>query len=162
MPFRDVDPAEFRQLCGHFATGVVVLTALDREGIPAGMTANSFASVSLSPPLMSVNVDHTADMHAVLKSADRFAVNVLQSTQEAISRRFAGNLSRRFEGIGYRLDENGFILIDGVLASIACESHASFEAGDHTVFIGRIVGGSVASGRPLLYYRGGYVTAGLP
>ena len=71
-------------------------------------------------------------------------------------------MSRRFEGIGYRLDENGFILLDGVLATISCESHTSFEAGDHTIFIGRIGGGSVASGHPLLYYRGGYVTAGLP
>ena len=162
MPLRDVDPAEFRQLCGHFATGVVVITAQDGEGAPAGMTANSFASVSLSPPLMSVNVDHAADMHSVMKKADRFAINILGSGQEAISRRFAGNLSRRFEGIGYRLDENGFILLDGVLATMACESHASFEAGDHTIFIGRIVGGSVAPGRPLFYYRGGYVTAGLP
>lgn len=162
MPLRDVDPAEFRQLCGHFATGVVVITAQDSEGTPAGMTANSFASVSLSPPLMSVNVDHAADMHAVMKKADRFAINILGSAQEAISRRFAGNLSRRFEGIGYRLDENGFILVDGVLATVACESHTSFEAGDHTIFIGRIIGGSVAPGRPLLYYRGGYVTAGLP
>jgi flavin reductase (DIM6/NTAB) family NADH-FMN oxidoreductase RutF len=162
MPLREVDPAEFRQLCGHFATGVVVLTAQDIEGRPAGMTANSFASVSLSPPLMSVNVDHSADMHAVMKTANRFAINILRSDQEAISRRFAGNLSRRFQGIGYRPDESGFILLDGVLATILCESHASLEAGDHTIFIGRIVGGGVAPGRPLLYYRGGYVTAGLP
>lgn len=162
MPLPDVDSAEFRQLCGHFATGVVVITAQDAEGIPAGMTANSFASASLSPPLMSVNVDHSADMHAVMTQADRFAINILGSGQEAISRRFAGTLSRGFEGIGYRLDEKDFILLDGVLATIACESHAAFEAGDHTVFIGRIVGGGVAPGRPLLYYRGGYVTAGPP
>ena len=162
MPLREVDPAEFRQLCGHFATGVVVLTAQDGEGRPAGMTANSFASVSLSPPLMSVNVDHAADMHAVMQTADRFAISILRSDQEAISRRFAGNLSRRFEGIGYRRDDNGFILLDGSLATITCEAHTSFEAGDHTIFIGRIVGGTVTPGHPLLYYRGGYVTAGLP
>lgn len=162
MPLRDVDPAEFRQLCGHFATGVVVITAQDAEAQPAGMTANSFASVSLSPPLMSVNVDHAAEMHAVLSRASRFAINILESGQEAISRRFAGNLSRRFDGIGYRRDENGFILLDGVLATIACESEASFEAGDHTIFVGRIVGGQVGKGHPLMYYRGGYVTAGLP
>ena len=162
MPLRDVDPAEFRQLCGHFATGVVVLTAQDADGAPAGMTANSFASVSLNPPLMSVNVDHTAEMHAVLRSAPQFAINVLEGGQEAISRRFAGTLSRRFEGIGYRIDDNGFILLDGVLATMTCETFGSFEAGDHTIFIGRIKGGQVGKGRPLLYYRGGYVTAGLP
>ena len=162
MPLRDVDQARFRQLCGHFATGVGVLTARDDEGRPAGMTANSFASVSLSPPLMSVNVDHAADMHGVMKSARLFAINILESGQENISRLFAGTELRPFDGIGYRIDDNGFILLDGVLATMTCEAFASFDAGDHTIFIGRIVGGHVAPGRPLLYYRGGYVTAGVP
>lgn len=162
MPYADVDPAEFRQLCGHFTTGVVIITAVGADGRPAGMTANSFASVSLTPPLISVNVDHAADMHAVLHGATQFAINVLNSSQEALSRRFAGNISGRFDGIGYRLEDRGFVLLDGVLATIACESHASFEAGDHTIHVGRVVGGHVAPGRPLLYYRGGYVTAGLP
>ncbi|HEU5219364.1 MAG TPA: flavin reductase family protein [Gemmatimonadales bacterium] len=162
MPFADVDPAEFRQLCGHFTTGVVIITALTPDGTPAGMTANSFASASLSPPLISVNVDHAADMHAVLQHAGQFAINILNAGQEAHSRRFAGTASGRFDGIGYRIEDRGFVLIDGALATIACESFASLEAGDHTIHIGRVVGGSVAPGRPLLYYRGGYITAGLP
>ena len=158
----DVDSAEFRQLCGYFATGVVVITADGPDGTPAGMTANSFASVSLDPPLVSINVDHANDMNAVLKKATAFAINVLSSGQEAVSRRFAGNRPGRFDGIGYRIDERGFILLEGVLATIACDSHSCFEAGDHSIFVGRVVGGGVASGRPLLYYRGGYVTAGPP
>ena len=162
MPLRDVDPAEFRQLCGHFATGVVVITAQASDGKPAGMTANSFASVSLSPPLMSVNVDHAAEMHPILRSTPQFAINILESGQEAVSRRFAGTLNRQFDGIGYRIDDDGFILLDGVLATMTCESFGAFEAGDHTIFIGRIKGGQVRKGRPLLYYRGGYVTAGAP
>ena len=60
------------------------------------------------------------------------------------------------------IDDRGFILLDGVLATLTCEKHTSFEAGDHTIFVGRIVGGHVAPGRPLLYYRGGYLTAGMP
>lgn len=162
MPMPDVDSAEFRQLCGYFATGVVVITAVNADGTPAGMTANSFASVSLHPPLVSVNVDHANDMHAVLQRAGAFAINVLGSGQEAHSRRFAGNQAGRFDGIGYRTDDRGLILLDGVLATIVCESHSSFVAGDHTIFVGRVVDGSVGAGRPLLYYRGGYVTAGLP
>ena len=158
----DVDPAEFRQLCGHFATGVVIITALGADGAPVGMTANSFASVSLAPALISVNVDHAADMHGVLRDATQFAINILNSGQEALSRRFAGNASGRFDGIGYRIEDRGFVLLDGTLAVLTCETHASFEAGDHTIHIGRVVGGSVAPGRPLLYYRGGYITAGLP
>lgn len=162
MPHADVDPAEFRQLCGHFTTGVVIITALTAEGEPAGMTANSFASVSLTPPLISVNVDHAAEMHQVLRASKQFAINILNSGQEAHSRRFAGNARGRFDGIGYRIEDRGFVLLDGALATIACQAHSSFEAGDHTIHVGRVVGGSVASGRPLLYYRGGYITAGLP
>ena len=158
--FHDVDSAKFRQLCGHFATGVVIITATGPDGKPEGMTANSFASTSLEPPLVSVNVDHAADMHRVLLQAAGFAVNVLESGQEALSRRFAGNATGRFDGVGYRVDDRGFVLLDGVLATIACVTHAHFDAGDHTIFVGRVTGGSVAPGRPLLYYRGGYMTDG--
>jgi flavin reductase (DIM6/NTAB) family NADH-FMN oxidoreductase RutF len=101
-------------------------------------------------------------MNAVLKRTSAFAINVLGSGQEAHSRRFAGNQAGRFDGIGYRSDDRGLILLDGALATIVCESHSSFDAGDHTIFVGRVVGGSVGMGRPLLYYRGGYVTAGPP
>jgi len=159
-PFRDVDPAEFRQLCGHFATGVVILTATGPDGRPEGMTANSFASASLEPPLISINVDHAADMHPVLLQAQVFALNVLGSGQEALSRRFADDAPGRFDGVGYRVDDRGYVLLDGVLATIACVPHSRFEAGDHTIFVGRVTGGTVGSGRPLLYYRGGYMTDG--
>ncbi|NOT09723.1 MAG: flavin reductase family protein [Gemmatimonadales bacterium] len=162
MPLKDVDPAEFRQLCGHFATGVVVITALAADGTPAGMTANSFASVSLTPPLISVNVDHANDMNAILRQSKSFAINVLTISQEAISRRFALNMPRRFDGVGYRIEEPGLVFLDGCLATMACLSQGSFEAGDHTIFVGRVVGGNAAQGRPLMYYRGGYVTVGLP
>lgn len=160
MAYRDVDPAQFRQLCGHFATGVVIITATGADGAPAGMTANSFASVSLAPPLVSINVDHAADFYPVMQQAAGYVFNVLDAGQEALSRRFAGNLARRFDGVGYHLDDRGFILLDGVVATIACVPHASFEAGDHTIFIGRVIGGGVAAGRPLLYYRGGYTAPG--
>lgn len=158
MPYKDVDSAQFRQLCGHFATGVVIITAASKEGTPSGMTANSFSSVSLDPPLVAINVDHSADFYPVMQQAEGYVFNVLSSEQEALSRRFASTATPRFEGVGYHLDDRGFILLDGVVATIACVPHSSFEAGDHTVFIGRVIGGSVAAGRPLLYYRGGYMT----
>jgi len=161
-PMRDIDAAGFRHLCGHFATGVVILTALDPNGQPAGMTANSLTSTSLVPPLVSINVDHAAEMHAVMMRAARWAVNILESVQEPLSRRFAGNTAARFDGVGYSIDENGNVMLDGVLATIHCEAESRFEAGDHTVFVGRVTGGSVNPGRPLLYYRGGYMTPGPP
>jgi len=152
----DLDPAVFRQLCGRFATGVVVVTTLSDDGRPVGMTANSFTSVSLVPPLVSVNVDHAAAMHGHVSRAPRFALNILESRQEALSRRFAEEVPDRFDGIGYRVSDAALPLLDGALAILECERHTSFEAGDHTIVLGRVLSGLVNEGRPLLYYRGGY------
>ena len=151
-----VDPAVFRQLCGRFATGVVVVSTTGEHGELVGMTANSFTSVSLEPPLVSVNIDHQADLHRHLLRAERFVINVLDSKQEAVSRRFAGEHADRFDGVGYRLDRNGLPILAGTIATLECERHTTFEAGDHTIVVGRVTGGETAEGRPLLYYRGGY------
>lgn len=151
-----IDQARFRQLLGRFATGVTVITAHDAKGNPAGMTANTLVSVSLNPPLISVCVDHTADMHATLKQATRFTVNILAADQEAVSRRFAEQDTRRFEGIGFSRNEMGGIVLDGVLAFIECERVAEYPAGDHSIYLGQVIAGGTADGQPLLYYRGGY------
>lgn len=154
----DIDSARFRQLCGRFATGVVVITAVDSKGEPAGMTANSFASVSLDPPLVSVNIDRATDFHAVILTAERFTLNILGHEQEEISRRFAGAADARFDGVGYRRSRDDRILLEGTIAALECERHATFDAGDHTIVVGRVVGGQTRDGHPLLYYRGGYHT----
>src|SRR3989475_12705927 len=88
-----VDPAQFRQLLGRFATGVTILTTRDARGHPIGMTASSVASVSLEPPLLLVCVDRGHDMHAAMQSTRRFVLNVLAADQEALSRRFAADRS---------------------------------------------------------------------
>jgi flavin reductase (DIM6/NTAB) family NADH-FMN oxidoreductase RutF len=152
----NIDSARFRQLCGRFATGVVVITAVDPKGEPAGMTANSFASVSLEPPLVSINIDRATDFHAVILTVDRFTVNILGNDQEDISRRFAGAADARFDGVGYRRTRDGRIVLEGTIAALECERHALFDAGDHTIVVGRVVGGKAHDGHPLLYYRGGY------
>ncbi len=158
MTADSVDPSRFRQLCGRFATGVVVITADDGDR-PAGMTANSFASVSLDPPLISVNVDRSSDFHPVILAAPRFTINVLAADQEALSRRFAGtDASERFTGIGYHRSQAGGIMLTGVVGTIECLRQDGFEVGDHTIVVGRVVGGESLDGRPLLYYRGGYHT----
>jgi len=149
-----MDSAQFRQLCGRFATGVVVITAADEAGTHHEMTANSFTSVSLDPPLVSVNVDRAASFHGVMSGAPRFAINVLESRQEALSRHFAGSEAHRFEG--FHTTASGTVILEGVIAAIECEGYTRFEAGDHTVFVGRVIGGEVHDGRPLLYFRGGY------
>jgi len=153
----DIDSALFRTLLGHFATGVTIVTARDADGRPTGMTANSLASASLVPPLISICIDKQADTHRVLADRRPFVVNLLRAGQEELSRRFALKQGGdRFEGIGYQLSTLDLPLLDGVLAHIECEFHAAHEIGDHTLFVGRVIGGTTADGRPLLYYRGGY------
>jgi flavin reductase (DIM6/NTAB) family NADH-FMN oxidoreductase RutF len=153
----DVDAALFRQLLGRFATGVTVLTTRDQAGMPVGMTASSLAAVSLDPPLVSVCVDVTADMHQALSASGTFVINVLAADQEELSRRFAdAPPEQRFSGIGWRETEDGRIVLTGALAHIECERFADFPLGDHTLFVGRVIGGTATEGDPLLYYRGRY------
>lgn len=156
----DIDPADFRRLLGHFATGVAVLTTRAPDGAPAGMTVNSLASISLLPPLLSVSLDRTADVHDALVGAPRFVVNILGDGQEGLSRRFAQSESDRFEGVGWRPSSDGEPVIDGTLAHIECEHFAAYPGGDHTILVGRVTGGRTRSGSPLLYYRGGYTGLG--
>jgi flavin reductase (DIM6/NTAB) family NADH-FMN oxidoreductase RutF len=152
----DVDPAEFRQLLGRFATGVTVVTALDAAGRPHGMTANSLSSVSLHPPLLLLAIEKIAVMHPVILAAPHFVVNILADSQETQARRFARKEDDRFDGIGYAPSAAGVPVLDGVLAHIECERVALHEAGDHTIVVGRVTGGAVREGRPLAYFRGGY------
>ena len=151
-----MDAAQFRQLLGRFASGVTVLTVVDSGGRPMGMTATSLASVSLDPPLISVCIDHEAELHDVILKSAEFVVNILSSNQETLARRFSDKHEDRFDGIGYHLSPEGLILLDGTLAHIICERAGEYPGGDHTILIGKVVGGATRSGRPLLYYRGGY------
>jgi flavin reductase (DIM6/NTAB) family NADH-FMN oxidoreductase RutF len=147
----------FRTLLGRFATGVTILTTRDAEDRPVGMTASSLASVSLSPPLVSVCVDVSADMHRALSASGDFVINILAVDQESLSRRFADEVQgERFKGIAWRRTPGGLVVLDGALAHIECERFADFPLGDHTLFVGRVTGGNSAAGEPLLHFRGNY------
>jgi flavin reductase (DIM6/NTAB) family NADH-FMN oxidoreductase RutF len=153
----DIDGADFRQLLGRFATGVTVLTTRDHSGNPVGMTASSLASVSLSPPLVSVCVDVSADMHRALSSSGDFVINILAADQVGLSQRFARvPAEARFQDLAWRETPDGLIVLEQVLAHIECDRYADFPLGDHTLFVGRVTGGAAADGEPLLYFRGGY------
>jgi flavin reductase (DIM6/NTAB) family NADH-FMN oxidoreductase RutF len=154
-----VDPAFFRQLLSRFATGVTVITTRNEQGHPIGMTASSLTSVSLTPPLVSVCVDVTADMHRALSVNGNFVINILAADQQDISTRFALNPPEaRFLGLQWEESNDGHILLANTLAHISCERYADFPLGDHTLFVGRVTGGATAAGEPLLYYRGKYAT----
>ncbi len=153
----DADPIVFRQLLSRFATGVTVLTTRGPAGRPVGMTASSLASVSLAPPLISVCVDLSAEMHRALSVSGNFVVNILRADQEHLSRRFATvPAEARFEGVGWRETSTGLIVLEETIGHIECERYSEFPLGDHTLFVGRVTGGATAEGVPLLYFRGGY------
>lgn len=152
-----IDLDTFRSVLGRFASGITVITVVDTDGRDMGMTVSAFASVSLEPPLVSVCIDRAASMYRALCGAERFGVNILASEQEAMSRRFAGvDSAHRFDGLGYERGESGVVMLDDSLAHMECERVAQHEAGDHTLFIGRVERAIVRDARPLLYYRGGY------
>lgn len=163
MSVRGVSPDQFRALLGRFATGVTVLVARDGTGQPIGMTASSVASTSLEPPLLLVCVDRRHEMHAAMAAAGHFGLNVLAADQEAISRRFAEDAPDRFRGVPYAESTLGGRLpvLEGVAAYIECRKHAAVPAGDHTVYIGVVIGGEAADRAPLLYYRSEYGALGM-
>ena len=133
-------------------------TALDSHGQAQGMTASAVASVSLQPPLVLICVAHAADFHAAMNTAKTFALNVLSSEQERVSRRFAEDRKDKFDTVSFRAGPAGVPLLDGAIAHVVCEKDGAHEAGDHTVFIGRVTGGESFGGRPLVHFRGGYST----
>ncbi len=152
-----LDPDSFRSVLGRFASGITVVTTVDVEGRDVGMTVSAFCSVSLDPSLIQVCIDRAASMFDALQRATHFVVNVLASDQESLSRRFAAvESTHRFDGIGYSRAENGAVMLDDALAHMECTVVARHAAGDHMIVVGEVERASASSGRPLLYYRGGY------
>lgn len=122
----------------RFSAGVTVVTALDDAGTPIGFTATAFCSLSLEPPLVLVCVVQGRYAHAVLNQAPAFAVNILAADQQLLAHRFADPRVRdRFDGVVTRTAAYGLPLLEGSIAGTVCERHASFDAGDHTIFVGR-------------------------
>jgi flavin reductase (DIM6/NTAB) family NADH-FMN oxidoreductase RutF len=152
-----LDPDSFRSVLGRFASGVTIVTACDTAGVDHGMTVSAFCSVSLTPPVVLICIDRIASMHDVLLGTSHFAVNMLASGQEALSRRFASQeTERRFDGVGYTRGQTGAAILDDVLAYVECRVTDHHAAGDHVVFFGEVIAALARSERPLLYYRGGY------
>lgn len=151
------DPRTLRDAMGCFATGITIVTALDPEGKPIGLTANSFTSVSLDPPLLLVCVANTSSSAAVLRNASHFAVNLLQIGQQLTSNRFAGKIEERFANTPWESGENGAPVLTGSLGTFECAREALHEAGDHFILIGRVEKARFEPRRdPLLYFRGKY------
>jgi 3-hydroxy-9,10-secoandrosta-1,3,5(10)-triene-9,17-dione monooxygenase reductase component len=153
---KTIDEARFRQVLGHFATGVTVVTCLAGDR-PIGLAVNSFTSVSLDPPLVAFCVSARSSTWPQLREVGAFCVNILAEDQEALSRTFATHGLDRFMGVGWRPASSGAPILHGVLAWVDCAVEAEYAAGDHFLVIGRVRElGLAHEGRPLVFYRGGY------
>jgi flavin reductase (DIM6/NTAB) family NADH-FMN oxidoreductase RutF/pimeloyl-ACP methyl ester carboxylesterase len=151
------DARTLRDAMGCFATGITIVTAIDAQGQPIGLTANSFTSLSLDPPLLLLCIANGAGSAPALRSGERFGVNVLQISQQPASNRFAGKGEDRFAATAWTPGETGVPLLDGSLVSFECRRHAVHEGGDHFILVGEVVRAQFEPRRdPLLYFRGKY------
>ncbi|TPN20847.1 alpha/beta fold hydrolase [Mesorhizobium sp. B2-3-3] len=155
------DSGEFRRALGSFLTGVTIVTTIGPEGEPRGFTANSFASVSLDPPLVLVCIAHKALGHPVFATSKSFAINVLNEDQKAASGIFASKAADKFASVSWRPGRTGSPVLDGCVASFDCDMERLVDAGDHSILIGRVRDFEHNSSQPLGYCRGAYIAPGL-
>lgn len=152
-----IDPARYRQVLGHFPTGVTVITSED-GGERAGLAVGSFFSVSLDPPLVGFCAGAQSSSWPKIRAAGRFCVNVLGARQEEVCRTFAGRGEDKFAGIGYDAAPfSGAPRLHDALAWIDCELAEVLPGGDHDIVLGRVHDLHVEDeGHPLVFFRGGY------
>ncbi len=166
-----IDPFRYRAVLGRYPTGVTVVTAIDEQSAadgtvtrqPIGTTVNSFTSISLDPPLVLIAVGGERTIHPVIAAGGRFAVNILDEESTDLSDCFAGAPSRlprtAFCNAAYAEGAGGLPILDAALAYVICDLERVIEAGDHTLYLGRIVdlGARESDAWPLLYFRGRYL-----
>jgi flavin reductase (DIM6/NTAB) family NADH-FMN oxidoreductase RutF len=151
-----VDDALFKLAMSHFASGVTVVTTA-HEGAAYGMTVASFASLSLTPPLVLICIEKSVKSHEAIAAAEKFGVNILAEDQSEISNRFASKkVEDRFAGVAWSRGELGMPLLDGAICSLECRVHNQLPGGDHTIFVGEVVGVRTHEAKPLVYFRSGY------
>jgi 3-hydroxy-9,10-secoandrosta-1,3,5(10)-triene-9,17-dione monooxygenase reductase component len=147
-----------RQCLGRFATGITVVTCSDDAGRPCGITANSFSSVSLEPPLVLWNIAKSSNSLAAFLNARHFAFHVLSDGQEALSQHFARTDHTRFDGIDYAMSSEGVPILPDCIAVMRCSTFETHDCGDHHIIIGHVERFDVGDGEPLLFYRSRYRT----
>lgn len=153
-----IDPKELREAFGSFMTGVTIVTSTTADGEPIGFTANSFASVSLDPPLLLVSIANASGNYDNFVGAKRFAISILSEAQTDASNTFARRNPDRFAAVSWTNSALGSPILDEVSAWFDCTMHTVVEAGDHAVLIGQVEHFHTAGLPGLGYYRGGYFT----
>lgn len=152
----EIDPRELRNALGMFATGVTVVTTLNADGRPVGLTCNSFSSVSLKPPLILWSLSLYSPNLQTFLQAPYFAVNILAAEQQDLSKRFSTPMADRFAGLDWVAGEGGIPLITGSAAQLQCRNETRHYSGDHVVLIGQVLCFSYRDAEPLVFVRGQY------
>lgn len=149
---------EYRRALGCFATGVAVVTTVDKHGEKAGITVSSFNTVSLNPPLVLWSIARDSLSYEVFVAAEYFAVNVLASHQQSICDRFAASGLDKFDGLGCSEGMEGVPILPDFAASFECRTEHRYDGGDHQIIVGRVLRFEDRKTDPLIFYRGHYLT----
>ncbi len=150
-----IEAAHFRTVLGHFASGVVIVTGMHEDG-PAGLTCQSFFSLSLDPPLVAFAPSKSSKSWPKASFTGNLCVNLLSSDQEELAWTFANSGADKFSGVGWAPAGHGAPHINGSLAWIDCVVEQVHDAGDHLLVIARVVELEARDGEPLVFYRGGF------
>ncbi|MGH6703399.1 MAG: flavin reductase family protein [Bradyrhizobium sp.] len=151
-----IDPRDFRNALGTYATGVTIITAVAADGKPYGLTCNSFASVSLNPPLVLWSLGMFSQGLSVFQNASHFTVNVLGASQQALASRFAKSSDDKFAGVEWIPGLGNAPVLGGSVASFQCRAADRYYGGDHVIFLGAVEAYTYNRQEPLLFVRGGY------
>ncbi|RMX02084.1 flavin reductase [Allofranklinella schreckenbergeri] len=154
-----VQPKALRNLLGHYPTGVAIVTTRTPQGRNVGLTINSFASLSLEPPLVLWSLVNHSPSLAVFRDCAHFAINILAHGHEALARRFANPaVEDKFAGVSLREAPEGLAAIDGAIATLVCANDHSRTVGDHLLFVGQVVRTASQPGRPLVFHAGRFTS----
>lgn len=148
-------PTEFRDALGMFATGVTIVTARSAEGAFIGLTANSFNSVSLTPPLVLWSLARSAGSMSAFSTGSHYAINILSADQQDLARQFASRGSDRFSGVQFVEGSGGAPLLQGAAATFECFNRSRYEEGDHVIFVGEVERCAHRAGASPLLFHGG-------
>ena len=150
---------DFRAALGMFATGVTIVTARGADGTPVGLTANSFNSVSLTPPLVLWSLARSAGSMPAFERGSHYAINILAADQHALAERFASKALDRFKGLACREGAGGAPILEGAAAVFECFNRSRYEEGDHVIFVGEVEHCEQRAGaQPLIFHGGRYFT----
>jgi flavin reductase (DIM6/NTAB) family NADH-FMN oxidoreductase RutF len=160
MDTETFDPKAFRNALGNYGTGVAIVTACDSAGQKIGMTINSFASVSLNPPLILWSVQADSPSSQGFRDAGHFAVTILSTDQQATASHFARTLDNKFENTPVDINEHGVPLLQGGIAQFECRTHARYPGGDHDILVGEVLRFRTSAGTALGFLAGRFMPLG--